>query len=502
MKVLGLDVGEKRIGIAQADSATKIAVPIGYIAVDGTEWEEIRQFSMRFNTKRFVVGLPRSNDGNETAQSQYVRNFVARLAKELPGVQVKFQDESLTSVVAEERLRSRRRAYEKGEIDAEAASIILQDFLDGYNSKSPSSSDTPHSRSSSRGSFAPIAPVVAPGSSEEGSSEPKNREVYDKKRSASGGNIFVAQDNKENHGKKKSKLGLKIFSGVMILVILGLVATGAMLFIKDKRAKERAEEYARQEAEMVAATFNFTIKPGETIMDIKKNLLTIDRNGASTSEEKLPNYTSEEIEAAFNAEYDFEMLKNRPEEASLEGYLYPETLNFYGNSSVNDILEKFLGEMQKAISENELEVKYAERGLSLHQGIILASVVQKEANPADQATVAQVFLSRIAYGMLLGSDVTVTYALDLVDPDRVTYNNNYDALRIDSCYNTRLYAGLPCGAIANPGLSALKAVAEPTETEYLYFLTGDDGLMYYSYTEAEHNQNIYAHCQELCNVLL
>jgi putative transcription antitermination factor YqgF len=138
MKVLGLDVGEKRIGVAQADSATRIAVPVGYIIADGTEWEEIRQFSTRFNTKLFVVGLPRSNDGNETAQSQYVRNFVARLAKELTGVQVKFQDESLTSVVAEERLRSRRRAYEKGEIDAEAASIILQDFLEAAASNSNS----------------------------------------------------------------------------------------------------------------------------------------------------------------------------------------------------------------------------------------------------------------------------------------------------------------------------------------------------------------------------
>ncbi|MBQ3470284.1 endolytic transglycosylase MltG [Candidatus Saccharibacteria bacterium] len=443
MKVLGLDVGEKRIGVAQADSATRIAVPVGYIIADGTEWEEIRRFSTRFNTKLFVVGLPRSNDGNETAQSQYVRNFVARLAKELPGAQVKFQDESLTSVVAEERLRSRRKAYEKGEIDAEAASIILQDFLDGCTTKIP-----------------------------------------------------------EDYGKKKSKLGLKIFSGVMILVILGLLATGAVLFIKDKRAKERAEEYARKEAEMVAATFKFTIKPGETIMDIKKNLLAVDRNGASTAEEKLPNYTSEEVEEAFSANYDFEMLKSRPEGASLEGYLYPETIEFYGNSTVEEVLGRFLGEMQKAISENGLEAKYAERGLTLHQGIILASVVQKEANPADQATVAQVFLSRIAYGMALGSDVTVTYALDLADPGRTTYNNNYDALRIDSCYNTRLYAGIPCGAISNPGLTALQAVAEPTETDYLYFLTGDDGLMYYSHTEAEHNQNIYTHCQELCNVLL
>ena len=117
-------------------------------------------------------------------------------------------------------------------------------------------------------------------------------------------------------------------------------------------------------------------------------------------------------------------------------------------------------------------------------------------------TVAQVFLTRLAYGIPLGSDVTVSYAVDMVDPDRQTYIDNQAALTIDSCYNTRLYAGLPCGPISNPGLSALLAVAEPSDTAYLYFLTGDDGMMYYSYTEAEHIQNIYSHCQELCNVSL
>ena len=82
----------------------------------------------------------------------------------------------------------------------------------------------------------------------------------------------------------------------------------------------------------------------------------------------------------------------------------------------------------------------------------------------------------------MGSDVTVAYALDTVDPNREIYRDNQSALKIDSCYNTRIYRGLPCGPISNPGLSALLAVASPSDTAYLYFLTGDDGLMYYSYT--------------------
>ena len=154
------------------------------------------------------------------------------------------------------------------------------------------------------------------------------------------------------------------------------------------------------------------------------------------------------------------------------------------------------------ISENNLEARYAGQGLSLYEGITLASMVQKEAKSSEQPTVAQVFLSRLNYGWRLGSDVTIAYALDVVDPNRNIYQDNQAALAIDSCYNTRIYTGLPCGPISNPGLSALLAVAEPSDTAYLFFLTGDDGMMYYSYTEAEHIQNIYSHCQELCNISL
>ena len=131
--------------------------------------------------------------------------------------------------------------------------------------------------------------------------------------------------------------------------------------------------------------------------------------------------------------------------------------------------------------------------------------MQKEANnAADQAKVARVFYNRLAQGMSLGSDVTTQYALDLVDPNREIYTNNAEALQIDSPYNTRLYPGLPYGPISNPGKQALKATATPDSdaSNYLFFLTGDDGMMYYSTTEGEHQQNIINHCAELCNVAL
>lgn len=113
MKILSLDVGEKRIGVAKADSDTKIALPVGYVVVDGTEWQEISRLSSLINTNFFVIGLPRSNEGKETAQSAYVRNFAKNLIEKIPGARVRFQDESLTSVEAEARLKNARKNTRK-----------------------------------------------------------------------------------------------------------------------------------------------------------------------------------------------------------------------------------------------------------------------------------------------------------------------------------------------------------------------------------------------------
>ena len=236
------------------------------------------------------------------------------------------------------------------------------------------------------------------------------------------------------------------------------------------------------------ATFRFTSLPGETLNDVKQRLLRV-------------GYTASEIEAAFNKKYNHPVLADKPEDASLEGYLFGETYEFYLTDSVETIIERMLTELYTVVEKNNLRDKFARLGLTLHEGIILASIVQKEAGTLpkdDQKTVAQVFVSRLNAGIPLGSDVTVKYALDLVDPERKTYTDNAAALTIDSCYNTRRNSGLPCGPISNPGALVLLSTANPADSSYLYFLTGDDGSMYYSYTESEHLQKITDHCQVLC----
>ena len=485
MRIIGLDVGERRIGVSKVDSSTRIAVPVGFLLADGSEWQEIRKIANLNNTNFFVLGLPRSNEGNETKQTLYVRGFARTLAKMIPGAKIRFQDESLTSVEAESRLKARKKKYEKGDIDAEAATIILQDFIENFKEEAPLPSPE-ESREAKPGIW------------------PSNEGLETLQ------SVAKKEKNKVVLEAKKTKKKLKkwtIFGIPAIIIVLGLIGATVALKWRDYNRWQYEQWVAEEEAKMgLAKTFNFTILPGETIFDIKKNLLKVDRNGGAKEDENaedlVENYTLEEIETAFNSNYDFDFLKSRPEGASLEGYLFPETHNFNATATVEDILNTFLDFMGKVISNNDLEEKYREQGLSLHEGITMASVVQGESTPSDVATVAQVLLLRLSYGWPLGADATVSYALDVVDPDRKIYTDNAVALSIDSCYNTRRYAGLPCGPINNPGLNALLAVGSPSDTAYLYFLTGDDGLMYYSYTEAEHFQNILKYCQVLCNTSL
>lgn len=126
--IVALDVGEKRIGVAVADTAVRIAVAYGTIEVDGTEREAIARTMVNEHADTLVIGYPRNQAGEPTAQTAYVEAF----RKSLNDIAeyVVFQDESLTSVLAEQRLKSHKKPYSKGDIDAQAAAIILQDYLE------------------------------------------------------------------------------------------------------------------------------------------------------------------------------------------------------------------------------------------------------------------------------------------------------------------------------------------------------------------------------------
>lgn len=127
---IALDVGEKRIGIAAGESGVRIAVPLETIVVDGSELARIAKIIIDDKIDIVVVGYPRNQSGEPTAQTAYAETFAKQLEDIAP--KLMFQDESLTSVMAEQRLQSYGKPYEKGDIDALAAAIILQDYMEQH----------------------------------------------------------------------------------------------------------------------------------------------------------------------------------------------------------------------------------------------------------------------------------------------------------------------------------------------------------------------------------
>ena len=212
---------------------------------------------------------------------------------------------------------------------------------------------------------------------------------------------------------------------------------------------------------------------------------------------RMAGFTDEEITAAFMADYQSPVFAGRPDGMGLEGYIYGDTYFVQAGATAEQVIQRAIDEFARVVKENELEQRFAVRGLTLYQGITLASIVERESIGCpgqtvceDQRQIASVFFNRLGAGMTLGSDVTYHYAADIAGLARDH--------RLDSEYNTRIVAGLPPGPIAVPGLSALNAVADPAETDYLFFLSGDDDVTYFGRTDAEHDDNIRAHCQQKC----
>lgn len=235
--------------------------------------------------------------------------------------------------------------------------------------------------------------------------------------------------------------------------------------------------------------FTITFYPGSTLTD-NSNKSENDKRDVTTVL-RSAGYSTEEIASALNISNIGQLFDGKLSDTDLEGYIYGETYQFNTGATVEDILQKVFDEFYSVVKSENLVNKFAAHGLSLYEGITLASIVQSESsNPDDQRQIAQVFYSRLAQGMVLGSDVTYQYAAAKLG---VKASPSFQ-----SAYNTRINAGLPPGPISNPGLSALRAVADPASGDYLYFVSDSAGKIYFAQTEAEHQSNIVNYCKENC----
>jgi UPF0755 protein len=162
------------------------------------------------------------------------------------------------------------------------------------------------------------------------------------------------------------------------------------------------------------------------------------------------------------------------------------------DTSSQELVRLMLGNFETKVTA-ELKAGFESQGLSIHEAVTLASIIEREAVVAEERPhIAGVFLNRLELGMKLETDPTVQYALGL-QPGGNWWKANLTTidLQIDSPYNTYLYPGLPPGPIANPGLSSLQAIALPLQTEDLYFRATCDGSGRHLFapTFEEHLQN-------------
>jgi UPF0755 protein len=185
-----------------------------------------------------------------------------------------------------------------------------------------------------------------------------------------------------------------------------------------------------------------------------------------------------------------------PAGASLEGYLFPETYEIAKGASPRALVEMMARQFDKAVTP-ALRQRLQNQGLSLHQGITLASIVEREAAiAAEQPIIASVYLNRIKRNMPLQADPTVQFAVansNLIEAVGFGFwkrDLTLEDLRNQSPYNTYVQRGLPPGPICSPGLSALEAVANPADTEYLFFVAKGDGSHVFAKTDTEHAANV------------
>ncbi|MBM3309876.1 MAG: endolytic transglycosylase MltG [Candidatus Aminicenantes bacterium] len=173
-----------------------------------------------------------------------------------------------------------------------------------------------------------------------------------------------------------------------------------------------------------------------------------------------------------------------PRAADLEGYLFPETYHFSKGTTAAEAVERMTSQF-KSVFSPAWRRRAAELSLDVREVVTLASLIEKEtASPEEKPLVSAVFHNRLKLGMKLDCDPTVIYALKKLGP----WNGRLRTkdLKLDSPYNTYLYPGLPPGPICNPGRASLEAALHPSEADYLYFVSRNDGTHVFSRTLREH----------------
>ncbi|MEA3309660.1 MAG: endolytic transglycosylase MltG [Chloroflexota bacterium] len=186
-----------------------------------------------------------------------------------------------------------------------------------------------------------------------------------------------------------------------------------------------------------------------------------------------------------------------PLTGTLEGYLFPDTYRLPVDATAYDLVNRMLANLTRQVTP-EIQQGFSNQGLTVHQGLTLASIVEREAViAAERPIIAGVYYNRLRDGWPLSACPTVQYALGYRPEEGDWWKSQlyFSDLDVESPYNTYRHLGLPPAPIANPGSSAIQAAAAPAQTDYYFFMVdcgSGDGSHAFARTEAEHLTNFEA----------
>lgn len=244
----------------------------------------------------------------------------------------------------------------------------------------------------------------------------------------------------------------------------------------------------KQGLESKIQTGTFEVSPSQTSKEIAITLTNQPKESWVTL---LEGWRVEEIAEKLNKDLG---INNKDFlDVVREGYMFPDTYLFPKDVTVETIVAALRKNFEKKYSE-QLKSKIRQQGLTPDQGVILASIVEREARSDEARTmVASILLKRFKIGMGLNVDASIQYALGYQKDEKSWWKRHLtrEDLKIDSPYNTYIHSGLPLTPICNPGLSSLQAVADAdSSTPYLYYYHDSKGVSHYGKTLDEHNANV------------
>lgn len=235
-------------------------------------------------------------------------------------------------------------------------------------------------------------------------------------------------------------------------------------------------------------TVRVTFPEGFTAVQIAEKL---EENGVCSAKDFMKLVTDDEYLSTLPYLFveGIEAPESRP--FNLEGYIFPDTYDFYKGESAERVLNRFLRNTESKLTDKYYQ-RAAELGYTMDEIISLAAIVQEEATTSDEmGKVSSVVHNRIVgagYGKIQ-CDVTIHYINNYVTDSPYLTG---DTEKYKELYNTYKCVGLPEGAITNPGLDAIEAALYPEDTDYFFFVTDEDWNYYYAETYAEHKKNCAA----------